>query len=327
MAQLSKAEVIKSNKLLGNLLGVNAIHNLRRLFDTGRITEYIRQERALHHLDPTHVDVKCIIHGTNRNNTSILINIVKHGKTFIHLSIHVAPKDLKTGNKEKGVVHIYKDIYENSVDKNKDYLLYAIYYLQEVENASSLNEPNNAYENIPIQEVNNISEMDNKKEIENKPIYPMKNIPEQKNQSKPITFSIGYGYSTPIYPDAPQDYIDDVARYDDEVKQEMDAITSVLNKLFDRRNKEYYIGNRKNMYEINNHLMMVLNNVNKRQKHISRKNKGLMLNQSNPSIRMNRSQLRSTRKQKAKKEYTYETPSYESEKSCDLNTACLYRLQ
>jgi hypothetical protein len=125
----------------------------------------------------------------------------------------------------------------------------------------------------------------------------MNKLPEPN----PITFSIGYGYSTPIYPDAPQDYIDDVARYDNEIKQEMDVITSVLNKLFDRRNKEYYVGNRKNMYEINNQLMTVLNNVNKRQKHISRKNKGLMLNQSNQSMIMNRSQMRYKWKQKAKK--------------------------
>lgn len=262
-AELSKAEVIQSNKLLGHVLGVDTIHHLIELFDTGRIAEYIQQERFIHHLDPNHVEIESKLYGTNDENTSLLIIIRKHGKPFIHLSIHVAPKTLKKGNKEKGVVHIYKDIYDKFIDKSKPYLLYAIYYLQQVEN-----EP----------------------------------IDESKNQPKSITFSIGYGYSTPIYPDAPQDYIDNVERYDDEVKQEIDVITSVLNKLFDRHNKEYYIGDSKNMYEINNKLMTVLNNINKRQKHISRKNKGLMFNQStNQSMIIPRNQIGYSPKRKIKK--------------------------
>lgn len=85
MAQLSKKEVIESNKLLGNVLGVNAIHNLITLFDTGRIVEYIRYERELHHLDPTNVDIESKIFGTTDGNTSLLITIRKYGPYFYYI--------------------------------------------------------------------------------------------------------------------------------------------------------------------------------------------------------------------------------------------------
>lgn len=73
-------------------------------------------------------------------------------------------------------------------------------------------------------------------------LYAVYFLEHPHNKPKSLTFSIAYGHSTPLYPTARQPYIDDILRHDEEVKEEMDVITTVLNRLFDEDNV-YYIGN------------------------------------------------------------------------------------
>jgi hypothetical protein len=71
--------------------------------------------------------------------------------------------------------------------------------------------------------------------------------------------------------------------YDTEIKEEMDAIITVLNRLFDEHNKQYYIGNRMNngfdpektyLPFNKNKINSVLANMNRHTNIIGRKNQG-----------------------------------------------------
>ena len=77
--------------------------------------------------------------------------------------------------------------------------------------------------------------------------------------------------------------------YDPYIQQEMDVIISVLNKLFNEKNNELYIGD-KTIFPIHNKTNNILNNINKHSKLISRKNKGVKIfpnNINNPEFIFN----------------------------------------
>lgn len=68
-----------------------------------------------------------------------------------------------------------------------------------------------------------------------------------------------------------------VTPYDTELEQEMDVIITVLNRLFDENNKEFYIGNNDKLVHIHNNTNRVLKNLNKFSQYVTRKNKGSMM--------------------------------------------------
>jgi hypothetical protein len=90
-------------------------------------------------------------------------------------------------------------------------------------------------------------------------------IPSGKQNS--LHFSIGYGYNTPVT-------VSSSHNYDSELKPEIDAFIAVLNKLFDEDNTEFYIGNKRNLNKIHNSTNIISENINVRNNHYTRKNKG-----------------------------------------------------
>ena len=87
-------------------------------------------------------------------------------------------------------------------------------------------------------------------------------IPQNKPNS--LVFSINHGITTPG--------IKHELSRDSEIKKEMDVIVTVLNRLFDEHNEEYYIGNN-NLTHIHNSTNLVLNSMNKHNTYFIRKNK------------------------------------------------------
>jgi len=138
MAQqsLSKQNIINSHKLLSNIYDMNSINHLIHIFNTNIISKYIEKERLNKKLNNTDVYIESSIYGTNKNNTTLQLKIIKNGEDFIHLSIHLAPGWLTAGLNDNGIVHIYKDIYNTHVSKKKKYVLYAIYRLEHPPNKS-----------------------------------------------------------------------------------------------------------------------------------------------------------------------------------------------
>jgi hypothetical protein len=61
---------------------------------------------------------------------------------------------------------------------------------------------------------------------------------------------------------------------DMEINKEMDVIITVLNRLFDETDTDYYIGDNNKLVLLNNNVNNVLNNINTHSVLISRKNKG-----------------------------------------------------
>jgi hypothetical protein len=100
-------------------------------------------------------------------------------------------------------------------------------------------------------------------------------IPSGKPNS--LEFSIGYGYNTPIA-------VPNSQNYNSELQGEMDAYIAVLNKLFDEHNTQFYIGHKSNLNIIHNSTNIITQNINSRNVHYTRKNKGKYMFQPSPNV-------------------------------------------
>lgn len=89
----------------------------------------------MHGLDISGVDIKSYVYGYDISNSSLLLEINKNNKPFIHLSIHLCPKSFDP--KSSGPIHIYKDVYESYSSTTK--MRYVLMYLQQRENATKRN--------------------------------------------------------------------------------------------------------------------------------------------------------------------------------------------
>jgi hypothetical protein len=98
-------------------------------------------------------------------------------------------------------------------------------------------------------------------------MYALISIKQPIDKPNSLEFSIADGYNTVGVPDA--------HLYDPEIQKEMNVIITVLNKIFDENNEEYYIGNK--LYPIHNKTNIVLKNINTRTKYTVRKNIGKTL--------------------------------------------------
>lgn len=102
--------------------------------------------------------------------------------------------------------------------------------------------------------------------ISKKTLYALIAVHQPVNKPHSLEFSIADGYTTPGIQNA---YL-----YEPDIQKEMDVIITVLNRLFDEDNKEYYIGDQSNLVAIQNHTNTVLEHMNKYTQHVSRLNKG-----------------------------------------------------
>ena len=93
-------------------------------------------------------------------------------------------------------------------------------------------------------------------------------ISVQKPHAKPnsLEFSVDDDFLTTNLPNA--------TIYDPELEDEMNAILKVLNKLFNEKNDEFYVGNKNKLVPIHNQTNAILENINTRSKFFTRKNFG-----------------------------------------------------
>lgn len=96
--------------------------------------------------------------------------------------------------------------------------------------------------------------------------YALISVENPENKPNSLIFSIADGITTP---GVKHEFI-----CDDEIKKEMDVIITVLNRLFDENDPDYYIGNKNKLFPIHNKTNAVLNNINRHTEHFTRKNKG-----------------------------------------------------
>lgn len=99
------------------------------------------------------------------------------------------------------------------------------------------------------------------KNHEQKSLYALISVKEIINKPNSLKFSI----------------VDDTGIHDPEIQAEMDVIITVLNRLFDEDNAEFYIGNQNKFVFIHNKTNSVLENMNKHTKLATRKNRGFRL--------------------------------------------------
>jgi hypothetical protein len=106
------------------------------------------------------------------------------------------------------------------------------------------------------------------------PIYVQQPI----NKSKSLHFSIPTEYTIST--------VNNEHNYDYILQQEMDVIITVLNRIFDEDNTEYYIGSQNRLNIIHNKTNSILENINRHRKYTTRKNIGIKMNPilSNESI-------------------------------------------
>jgi len=105
-------------------------------------------------------------------------------------------------------------------------------------------------------------------------------------QGKPnsLQFRIVERYTTPEIPEKPES-VSFINQYDEEVKQEMDVLTSVLNKMFDEDDREHYVGDydavhhgsqdNKKANHVEPNTNNILRSINLHSNAITRKNKGI----------------------------------------------------
>lgn len=96
-----------------------------------------------------------------------------------------------------------------------------------------------------------------------------------------LQFRIAEHYRTPEIPEI----VPHIDKYDEEVKQEMDVLTSVLNKLFDEDDREHYVGdydavhhgshNNEKSNTVEPNTNNILRNINLHSHAITRKDKGI----------------------------------------------------
>lgn len=99
-------------------------------------------------------------------------------------------------------------------------------------------------------------------------IYAIILVSQPADKPRSLEFSIATGYTTPGVENP---------IYDHELQQEMNVIITVLNRLFDENNAEFYIGNEDKLFPIHNNTNIVLDGINKISKIVSLKNKGTRL--------------------------------------------------
>lgn len=151
--ELYKRSIILQSQLqFGKFLTTDIVNTLVSLFDdsrntyTDKISKYLRDERINRGLRNDNVFIRGEVYGNDDNNSTLYLEIRKHGKLFLHLSIHLSLTKLTPA--DAGMIHIYKNIYEyefpskRQIKKIKSYL-YAL-----IEVKKPMNFPNSLIFNI-----------------------------------------------------------------------------------------------------------------------------------------------------------------------------------
>lgn len=210
-------KIIQSQKLFWKLCNITILNKLVSLFNNKptnsvqTIVTYVSNERRTQGLSENGVRVLSEIYGTSNNNATLFLKILKNGKEFIYLTIHLIPRSFKS--KDNGLIHFVKTVYTKNQGKK----------------------------------------------------YALISITQPKPNS--LEFAIGDGYTTPDHKD--------FSIYDQELQKEMNVIITVLNRLFDEDNKEFYVGVKETdkPVSIYNYINNVAQSINIKNQHVTRPNK------------------------------------------------------
>jgi hypothetical protein len=113
---LQRKAILQTQKLLWEFLDSESINKLVDLFSTrnikskSKIENYIEKEWNKQGLDTTNITIDGKFYGLDKNDPTLLIDILKNNNKILHLSIHLSVKDLEP--KDTGIIHIYKNIYK-----------------------------------------------------------------------------------------------------------------------------------------------------------------------------------------------------------------------
>lgn len=96
-----RSKIIQSQDLFGKFLDADIINKLIHLFDikntnvgkNDKIIKYIEDERRKQELDNTNILIESEVYGYDKQNSTLYLSIKKNNKDFIHLTIHIAPKE------------------------------------------------------------------------------------------------------------------------------------------------------------------------------------------------------------------------------------------
>jgi hypothetical protein len=129
-----RSDILESQLLLIRFLTADIMDALVHLFSEEccenrdkhiTIAKLIKDERAHQKLAD---DVKILSYAyknkTRDGSSNLLLNIYKHGKEFLHLTIHLSPNTLHP--KDAGLLHFLKDIYTTKITSRKYERHYAL---------------------------------------------------------------------------------------------------------------------------------------------------------------------------------------------------------
>ena len=184
----------------------------------------------------TYVENERKVQGLTSSDISVESEV--YGQTKLNPTLHL---DILKNNKE--FLHLTLHLSPRSLEA-KDHG--AIHFFKNV---------------YSIKGTNKEQELSNKKYL-----YSIISIIQPANKSNSLEFSIANGYTT--------NGIQNASRYDPELQQEMNVIITVLNRMFDEDNRDFYIGNEDNLFPIHKNTNTVLNGINIRSHYIPLKNKG-----------------------------------------------------
>jgi hypothetical protein len=211
--------------------------------------------------------------------TNKLINIFTNGDIIKYIKDERKAKGLnnagiKIKTKVSGTKNNKSSLYLN-IEKNGKHLVHLSIHLI----ANKLNSKNagliHFYKNI----------FDLKTAPSKKPLlYALIKVEKPANKPKSLEFSIANGYTT-------NQSIQNADTYNPELHQEMDVIITVLNRLFDEKNTEFYVGFKNyyindtnyyftplhKFYPIHNQTNNILQNINNHSRLTKRKNKGVKM--------------------------------------------------
>ena len=109
--------ILQTHLIFGRYLDRDIVLKLVDLFKSGKMADYIKEERRTAVKDTTITDVSSMIYNLEKGNPTLLIDISKNGTKFIHLSIHLPAQFLPSNS--SGIIHLYKDIYGIGLSTNQ----------------------------------------------------------------------------------------------------------------------------------------------------------------------------------------------------------------
>jgi hypothetical protein len=110
-------KILGSHKLFVKFLNLDIINNLINLFNDKQILKnYIKGERKRQGLNDI-IKIKSRFYISEDGIPTLILDIIKKNKSFIHLSIHLPLKYLTP--EKSGIIHFYRNIYESKINKTK----------------------------------------------------------------------------------------------------------------------------------------------------------------------------------------------------------------